>query len=60
MKIFRFYDSCCDWDSIEHLIIMAANEDEAIKIAESEKFDYTDIFEYSDKTQIIHKDYKWG
>lgn len=60
MKIFRFYDSCCDFDCIEHMVIMAGSKDDAIKIAEQNRFDYTDIFEYENKPQIIHEDHRWG
>lgn len=60
MKVFRFYDSCCGWDCIEHLIILADTKEVAIELAEESKFNYTDIFEYGNKPQIIHEDYKWG
>lgn len=62
MKIFRFYDSCCDWDAPEHIVIMADSKEEAIKIVNQQRFDfnYTDIFEYENKPQVIHIDYMWG
>lgn len=60
MKVFRFYDSCCDYDCIQHVIILANNKDEAIKIAKENEFDYTDIFEYENKPQVIHEDYRHG
>ena len=41
---------------------MADSKEEAIKIVNQQRFDfnYTDIFEYENKPQVIHIDYMWG
>lgn len=61
MKLFKVSDTSCDWDCVEHVLVLARTESEAILLSKKYMNEPKTVEELDlNKKGVLHCDVKWG